>query len=180
MPITIYGSSSSHIDPRFFDAARETGERIARVGETLVSGGGRNGLMAAAIEGARDAGGSTIGILPQFMVERCWQHPDLTEMIAVPDMHTRKAQMAAMARAVIALPGGIGTFEELMEIMTWRQLGLWNGEIWILNTLGYYDPILEMLRRAEDMGFMRKSAAKEGEDDSPLFRVATTPSEITL
>lgn len=134
--------------------------------------------MGAAIDGAQAAGGVTIGILPQFMIDRGWNHPDLTQTISVADMHTRKAEMARLARLVVALPGGIGTFEELMEIITWRQLGLWAGEIWILNTLGYYDPILAMFRRAEEMGFMRKAAAAEAPDE--LFHVASTPEEIPL
>ena len=107
--ICVYGASSSRIDPIYKDAARQTGQLIAMSGCPLVCGGGRGGLMAQAIEGANSKGGITIGVLPQFMIDRQWQHPDLGRMIATPDMHRRKQTMASMSRAVIALPGGIGT-----------------------------------------------------------------------
>lgn len=153
--ICVYGASSSHIDEKYKAAARRLGLLVAEAGYALVSGGGRGGLMAEAIEGATERGGTTIGVLPQFMVDREWQHPALTTMITTPDMHTRKRTMASHASAVVAMPGGIGTLEELMEIVTWRQLGLYAGTVVILNVAGFYDPLLSMLERCAEQGFMR-------------------------
>lgn len=168
--ICIYGASSSRIDPEYIDQAFTTGQLIARAGYRLVCGGGRGGLMAAAIEGALDAGGQTVGVLPQFMIDREWQHPGLTEVISTPTMHVRKATMASLSDAVIALPGGIGTLEELLEIITWRQLKLYGGNVVILNTRGYYDPLLAMLGKCEAEGFMRPGNHR-------LFEVAANPQE---
>lgn len=168
--ITVYGASSEQINPAYKEAARQLGREIARAGLALVSGGGKAGLMKAAIEGATAEGGLTIGVLPQFMVDNDWQHPALTQMIVTPDMHSRKETMARRSIAAIACPGGCGTFEELTEIITWRQLNLYRGQVVILNTLGYYDPLLELLDRAIDQGFMR-------EDHRRLYFVASTPAE---
>ncbi|MDE7153475.1 MAG: TIGR00730 family Rossman fold protein [Muribaculaceae bacterium] len=168
--ITVYCASSSHIDEAYFQAARQLGELIARCGITLVTGSGRTGLMGAVNQGAIDAGGKTIGVIPQFMYERQWQHPGLSELIVTPDMHRRKEKMAQLADAVIALPGGIGTFEELMEIITWRKLGLFDGQIIILNVNHYYDPILAMLGDAVAKGFMKTL-------DLGLWKVAETPEQ---
>lgn len=168
--IVVYGASSEQINPVYKEAAFELGREIARRGLGLICGGGKAGLMKAAIDGAGSENGYTIGVLPQFMVDRQWQHPDLDEMIATPDMHSRKQTMARLSSAAIACPGGCGTFEELMEIITWRQLNLYRGQVVILNTLGYYDPLLEMLKRTVEQGFMRA-------DHTALWSVASTPSE---
>ncbi|MBO4955942.1 MAG: TIGR00730 family Rossman fold protein [Muribaculaceae bacterium] len=153
--ITVYGASSENIPRSFKDAAFEVGRLIALSEHPLVCGGGRAGLMRCAIEGAHSAGGVTIGVLPAFMVAKEWQHPALTQMIETPDMHTRKATMASLSQAAIACPGGVGTFEELLEIITWRQLGLYKGNVVILNVDGYYDPLIAMLREAVAAGCMR-------------------------
>ena len=100
------------------------------------------GLMGAVTEGAIQAGGTAIGVLPQFMLDRGWNHPSLTTTIATPDMHARKHTMADMSRGAIALPGGIGTFEEMFEIITWRQLELYTGPMVIGNFMGFYDILL--------------------------------------
>lgn len=168
--ITVYGASSEEIDPRYKEAAYELGRRIAEAGCSLVCGGGKAGLMKAAIDGAVDAGGEAIGVLPHFMVENAWQYQRLTSMIDTPDMHSRKHTMARMSCAAIACPGGCGTFEELMEIITWRQLNLYRGQVVILNTAGYYDPLLQLLERAVEQGFMHP-------DHRRLYAVASTPEE---
>ena len=168
--IVVYGASSEDIKQEYKDAARETGKLIAEAGCALVCGGGRQGLMKAAIDGALDAGGEAIGVLPQFMIDNNWQHPGLTRMIATASMHERKHTMAMMAVAAIACAGGCGTFEELLEIITWRQLNLYRGQVVILNTDGYYDPMLQMFDRAIEQGFMHA-------DHKRLFTVATTAAE---
>lgn len=154
--VTIYGASSPLVALKYKEAAYALGEALAKAGMDIVSGGGREGLMAAAINGALDSGGRAIGVLPDFMVERGWNHPNLSEMITVASMHERKRTMASLSRAAIALPGGCGTFEELLEIITWRQLGLYQGHIVILNVDGYYDPLIGMLDRSIAERFMNE------------------------
>lgn len=168
--ICIYGASSSSIDQSYKNAAFRVGELIAESGYGLVCGGGRGGLMAAAIEGALSKGGHTTGVLPSFMIEREWQHPQLSEIIKTDDMHHRKRTMAELSQAVIALPGGVGTLEELLEIITWKQLKLYYGNIVILNTDKYYNPLLKMLSDTIDKGFMRKGSKR-------LWETAETPEE---
>ncbi|MDE6460341.1 MAG: TIGR00730 family Rossman fold protein [Paramuribaculum sp.] len=166
--ICVYGASRDSVADRFKQDAFAVGELVASKGMVLVSGGGRGGLMASAINGALSAGGTTVGVLPQFMVEKGWQHEGLTRMITCADMHTRKRTMAEMSAGVIALPGGVGTLDELMEIITWRQLGLYSGKVVILNTDGFYDPLLEMFEKITKLKFMRQSR-------NTLWIVADTP-----
>lgn len=168
--IVVYGASSARINPEYKEAAYRLGREIALRGMTLVSGGGRSGLMAASIEGAVEAGGRAVGVLPQFMADRGWGHPALSEVIVTDGMHSRKRTMASMTRAAIALPGGCGTLEELMEIITWRQLGLYGGNVVIADIDGYYSPLLQMLRRTIEQGFMRS-------DHTGLWSVAADPVE---
>lgn len=168
--VTIYGASSPAIDRRYLDAGYCVGRLLGERGVDLICGGGRSGIMASAIDGALAAGGTATGVLPGFMVERGWQHPGLTRMEVTPDMHSRKELMAALAHGVIALPGGVGTLEELLEIITWHQLGLFQGNVVILNIDGYYDPLLSMLGKSIDEHFMNP-------DHASLWMVASTPEE---
>ena len=168
--ITVYCASSNNIDEAYFADAKQLGKLLAQCGITLVTGSGKMGLMGAVNDGSIENGGHTIGVIPQFMYERQWQHPGLSELIVTPDMHRRKEKMAELADAVIALPGGVGTFEELLEIITWRKLGLFHGQIIILNTLGYYDPLLQMLHDAASKRFM-------GNIDLGLWKVDETPQQ---
>lgn len=171
--VAVYCASSSNVHPRYLAAARETGGLIAGAGLDLVCGGGAGGLMAAAIEGAVDAGGRAVGVLPRFMIDKGWAHPRLTEMVDTPDMHVRKATMAGRSRAAIALAGGIGTLDELCEMMTWHQLGLFAGPVIIVNTDGFYDPFLAMLDRMNAEGFMRG-------DTLPVIVVATPAEALEI
>jgi len=166
--IVVYGASSATAEQVFVDAAYQLGGLIAKAGKRLVSGAGSTGLMAAVENGVLDSGGTAIGIIPQFMVDNGWLHKGLTETIITPTMHDRKSRMARMADAVIALPGGTGTFEELFEIITWKMLGLFVKPIIILNTDHYYDPILQMLDRTAERHFMNPVFKK-------LWAVADTP-----
>jgi hypothetical protein len=168
--VCVFCASSANIDARYLEAARELGRLLAEGGWRCVNGGGAVGLMGAVTDGALDADGEVTGVIPKFMVDNGWCYDRLEDVIITADMHQRKQMMSEMADAVIALPGGVGTLEELLETLTWRQLGLVKVPVIILNTLGYYDHLLAMLRHAIDEGFMKSS-------HSALWQVATTPAE---
>ena len=168
--VCVFCASSADIDPRYLEAARELGRLLAEGGWRCVNGGGAVGLMGAVTDGALDAGGEVTGVIPKFMVDNGWCYDRLDDVIITADMHQRKQMMSEMGDAVIAMPGGVGTLEELLETLTWRQLGLVKVPVIILNTLGYYDGLLEMLRHAIDEGFMKTSHAR-------LWQVAATPEE---
>lgn len=170
MNITIYGASSGQAGDVFVNAAAELGRELARRGHTLINGAGRLGLMAASANACLEAGGKAIGVIPQFMIEQGWQHDGMTQLIITPDMHERKQRMAALSDACIALPGGVGTMEELLEIITWKQLGLYLKPIIVLNTAGYYDALLSQLEAAVDQRFMRPQHAT-------IWGVASTPEK---
>lgn len=168
--ICVYCASSSHIDQAYIDAAFTLGKLIVSAGNQVVCGAGRAGLMGALIDGAIAQNGQAIGVIPQFMVENGWHHSQLTKMEVTDNMHERKKRMAELSSAVIALPGGCGTMEELLEIITWRQLGLYSGNIVILNISEYYNPLIQMLEQATNQGFMKA-------DHAQLWQVATTPED---
>ena len=168
--VCVFCASSANIDQRYLEAARELGALLAQGQWRCVNGGGAVGLMGAWTDGAIDAGGEVTGVIPKFMVDNGWCYDRLEDVIVTADMHQRKQMMSEMADAVIAMPGGVGTFEELLETLTWRQLGLVKVPVIILNTLGYYDPLLAMLHHAIDEGFMKPS-------HSQLWTVASTPIE---
>ena len=127
--------------------------------------------MGCVANSALEQGGTVTGVIPQFMIERDWCHKGLSNLVVTQDMHERKQTMARMSDATIALPGGCGTLEELLEIITWKQLGLYTHPIIILNTAGYYDPLLQMLQNAIDNRFMHDIHAR-------LWHVAHTPDEV--
>lgn len=170
MNITVYAASSGQVSAVYLDAARNLGTLIAQRGHALVNGAGRTGLMGATTEGVLASGGSAIGVIPQFMVDEGWHNTDMSELIVTPDMHTRKQTMAEISGACIALPGGVGTLEELLEIITWKQLGLYLKPIVVLNIDGYFNPLLEQLKTAVDQRFMRQ-------EHQQIWSVATTPEE---
>ena len=168
--VCVYCASSTQIDEKYFRAAEELGRLIAQKGLRLITGAGNQGLMNAIEEGSLAAGGKVTGIIPTFMMEEGWHHTGLTELIETRTIHERKEMMAKLSDGVIALPGGCGTLEELLEIITWKQLGLYLNPIIILNIDGYYDHLLAQLRQAIDENFMR---AIHGD----IWKVATTPDE---
>lgn len=170
MTVCVYCASSTQVPDVYFEAATRLGEILAREGIHLVNGAGSIGLMAATSDSALAHGGSVTGVIPRFMVEQGWHHQSLTQLIETDTMHERKQLMAKMADAVIALPGGCGTLEELLEIITWKQLGLYLNPIVILNVNGYFDPLIEMLNRAVSERFMRA-------EHLDIWRVAQTPEE---
>lgn len=154
--VAVYAASSSQVSSEYIDAAAELGRTLAAEGIEIVYGAGKVGLMGALADAALDAGGKVTGVIPQFMVDNGWCREKLTNLIVTPDMHTRKEKIVSLADATIALPGGVGTLEELMEIITWKQLGLYANPIVILNTRGYFNPLKEMLERAVEEKFMRE------------------------
>ena len=168
--VCVYSASSTKIAPVYFAAAEELGRLLAKRGINLINGAGSIGLMAATSNAALQAGGTVTGVIPRFMVEQGGHHLGLTRLVETETMHERKQLMAQMSDAVIALPGGCGTMEELLEIITWKQLGLFLNPIVVLNIDGFYDPLLEMLQRAIDGRFMRP-------EHRGIWQVATTPEE---
>lgn len=168
--VCVYSASSTKIDPVYFDVARELGRLLGEKHIRLVNGAGNMGLMSAVADAAIAAGGEVTGVIPRFMVEQGWHHTGLTELVEVESMHERKKMMADLSDAVIALPGGCGTLEELLEVITWKQLGLYLNPIIILNVKGYFNPLLDMLRKAVDENFMR-------EQHGAIWHVAQTPQE---
>lgn len=168
--ICVYCASSGRIDQAYVDDAYQLGKLLAQNDMDCVNGAGAVGLMRAVSDGVLDAGGHVTGVIPKFMVDNGWCYDRLLEVIITPDMHERKQQMAEMTDAVIALPGGCGTLEELLEAITWRQLGISQRPIVLLNTRGYYDSLIAMLEHSVSEGFMRASHAT-------LWTVASTPQD---
>lgn len=154
--ITVYGASAAGLDKVFHDAARQLALTAVEKGVAVITGGGTQGMMGTVNDTVLQAGGTAIGIIPRFMVDKGWGHTSLSAIEVTDGMHSRKALMAELSTGVIALPGGVGTLDELMEIITWRQLGLFQGNVVILNVDGYWDNLLAMLNTAETRGFMRK------------------------
>jgi uncharacterized protein (TIGR00730 family) len=145
--ICIYAASSAHCDAQYREDAHLLGETLARAGHTLVYGGGAVGSMGALADGALGAGGEVIGIIPRFMVELEWAHANLSALELVEDMRERKHQLLTGSDAVIALPGGCGTLEELFEAITLKRLGIYHKPIVLLNTRGYWTPWAEFMQR---------------------------------
>jgi len=146
------------------------GREIAHHKLRLVYGGGRTGLMGLVADSVLTHGGEVVGIMPKGLVEREIQHTGLTELHIVDTMHERKAMMAALADAFIALPGGFGTYDELMEIITWAQLGMHSKPILIVNVAGFYDPFFQLVEHSVREGFVRQI-------DSQLLRYTDDPSQ---
>lgn len=168
--VCVYCASSTQIDDKYFQTAEQLGALIAQNGLRLITGAGNLGLMNTIEEAALAAGGKVTGVIPTFMVREGWHHTGLTELIETPSMHERKQTMANLSDGVIALPGGCGTMEELLEIITWKQLGLYLNPIVVLNVDGYYDSLLAQLSKAVEENFMRDIHAD-------IWTVATTPEE---
>lgn len=153
--LCVFCGSSSGRDPIHLRHAKALGELLAARGLGLVYGGAHVGLMGALADAVLAAGGEVIGVIPEGLVEREIAHPGLSELIVTPNMHARKAAMAARADAFLALPGGLGTLEELFEVWTWAELGLHAKPCGLLDQTGYYAALLAFLQNAVDEGFMR-------------------------
>ena len=168
--IAVYCASSTQISECYFRDARRLGQLMAERGVTLVNGAGNMGLMAESSNGCLEAGGKAIGVIPTFMIKEGWCHDGMTEIIETADMHERQAKMAEITDAGIFLPGGIGTFAEMTELIVWKQLGLYLKPVILLNTNGYFDSMLNTLNHAIRENFMRPVHAD-------IWRVAPTPEE---
>ena len=171
--VCVYCGSREGSDSRYAEAAVATGQWIGSRGGQLVYGGGRNGLMGVVANATVAAGGRVVGIIPRALVDREMANDACTELMVVETMHERKRLMAERSDAFLALPGGIGTFEELFEVWTWRQLGYHDKPIGLLNVAGYYDPLLAFLRtgvQAQFMGDWLMDLLAVGNEPAPLLR----------
>ncbi len=169
--ICVFCGSSSGDNPRFGDAARDTGRAIARRGWTLVYGGGRVGLMGVLANAALEAGGEVVGVIPRFLYEWEVGHDGLTRLEIVETLTERKQRMGELSGAFLSLPGGIGTLDELFEAWSWAQLGLQPKRSALLNVAGYYDGLVAFLDRATASGFMKPQ-------HRALLAVGTDPERL--
>lgn len=169
--ICVYLGSRRGEDPSFMAAAKQFGQCLAERGHGLVYGGASVGLMGALADATMAAGGEVTGVMPHHLIDREQAHTGLTQLIRVADMHERKAQMAQRADAFVMLPGGIGTFEEFFESWTWRYLGLHEKPIGVLDTSGFYRPLLDFLDSTVAQGFLNS-------DTRASVVSATTPDEL--
>lgn len=169
--VSVFCASSNKIAKIYFDAARKLGLVLAEHGIAANYGGGAMGLMGMLANTMMEAGGSIRGIIPQFMVEQGWNHPFVKDMLIVTDMHERKKKLTENIDAFIALPGGIGTLEELLEIMTHKQLGQVLLPIIIINANHFFDPFLEMLGKMVEENFMR-------EVHQDIWQVVEDPEDV--
>ncbi|PTL76157.1 TIGR00730 family Rossman fold protein [Vitiosangium sp. GDMCC 1.1324] len=158
--VCVFCGSRMGARPDYLEGARALGTELARRGLALVYGGTSVGLMGAMADAVLAGGGKVVGVLPKVLSDREIAHPRLTELHLVDSMHTRKAMMAERADAFIAMPGGVGTFEELFEITTWAQLGIHHKPIGLLNVADFYAPLLALMRRAVDEGFIPETRAQ--------------------
>ncbi|WP_147045369.1 TIGR00730 family Rossman fold protein [Methylobacterium gnaphalii] len=169
--VCVYCGSGFGSDPAFKGAAVAVGRALGEAGINLVYGGGNVGLMGTVAHAALQAGGHVTGIIPDFLKSRERMLEDIQETIVVDDMHTRKKLMFDRADAFVAMPGGIGTLEELIEQMTWAQLGQHAKPILLLSINGFWDPLLTLLAHMRDHGFLRPGL-------DPSFLVATDPADV--
>lgn len=168
--ICIFGASSSNIDEAYFEAAYEVGRLIAESGFGMVFGAGGRGLMGRAARGCYDAGGRIIGVIPEKLNKPGIYFENCTERIETATMHERKAKMESLSCGFIALGGGFGTLEEFMEVLTLKQLSYMDPAIVLLNTRGYYDPLIAQLENCYKEGFTNREFAE-------IYHVASTPEE---
>ncbi|MDE6144717.1 MAG: TIGR00730 family Rossman fold protein, partial [Muribaculaceae bacterium] len=153
--VTVYCASSPDAPEVFMRAAYDLGVELARAGFGTVTGAGSSGLMGEVVRGTLASGGEAIGVIPQFMVDRGWANPLMTELHVTADMYERKRLLSTLGCGAVALPGGLGTLDELMDLLTQCQLGLYRHPVVILNTDGFYDSLLAQLHHADSCRMMR-------------------------
>lgn len=171
MTVCIFASSSSKISSDYAAAASRLGVLLAQAGMSVVYGGGGIGLMRNVADAVIENHGRITGVIPAFMMDAGWDHSGVSDMIVTNDMGERKRQMFALANAVVALPGGIGTLEELTEAITLKQLGLFKGPIIMLNTRDFYKPLIEFLDHMITGNFLRF-------EHKGIWEIASTPEEV--
>src|SRR5664280_277244 len=171
MTVCIFASSSSRINKEYASAASGLGLLLATAGMDVVFGGGGIGLMGKLADAVLENGGRITGVIPSFMKDEGWDHSEVKEMILTPDMGERKKKMFALADAIIALPGGVGTLEELTEAITLKQLGLFRGPIIILNTLNFYKSLIDFLEHMVSGNFLRY-------EHKGMWEIAETIEEV--
>jgi uncharacterized protein (TIGR00730 family) len=189
LSLCVYCGSRAGDTPAYAGAADELGAAIGRSGGRLVYGGGKVGLMGRVADATLAAGGRVLGVIPQALMDREVGHRGITELVVVPTMHERKQRMAEAADAFVALPGGIGTLEELYEVWSWQQLGYHDKPVALLNVDGYYDALLAFMGTSRDRGFVTPSqhdALIVERDVAPLMsrlaaaaRRATAPDDYS-
>jgi len=156
MNICVFCGSATGNNPVFSQTARELGHLIGRNGHSLIYGGGNIGLMGVLADSVLESKGRVVGVIPDFLIQREVGHLGVTELIKVSSMHQRKQKMADLADVFLAMPGGWGTLDELAEILTWKQLHILNKPIGILNTLGFFSPLLIMMNNMVEQGFLKE------------------------
>ena len=173
MTVCVFASSSSRIDKEYAAAATNLGLLLAQAGIDVVYGGGGIGLMGKLADSVLENGGKVTGVIPSFMKDEGWDHAGVIDMIVTHDMGERKKRMFALADAIVALPGGVGTLEELTEAMTLKQLGLYNGPIIILNTMDFYKSFIEFLEHMVSGNFLRF-------EHKGMWEIAATTAEVMI
>ena len=171
MKVCVFASSSNRIDGEYSSAASSLGTLLARAGIHVVYGGGGIGLMGKLADSVLAAGGDITGVIPGFMLDEGWDHSGVKDMVVTDDMGERKKNMFAMADAIVALPGGVGTLEELTEAITLKQLGIFKGPVVILNTLNFYRSFIEFLDHMVEGHFLRS-------EHTIIWEVVNTPGEV--
>lgn len=171
MNVCVFCGSASGFDAEYSSAARELGQMLAQNGHTLVYGGGSVGLMGIIAQAVLASKGKVIGIIPAFLLDREVGHDRLSRLEVVETMHERKLRMAQLSNAILILPGGIGTLDETAEMLTWRQLGLIHHPFGLLNTRGYFDTFLQMLKEMQSRGFLAPNFLD-------IVHIAGSPSEL--
>jgi uncharacterized protein (TIGR00730 family) len=171
MKICVFCGSSSGTNPVYSHTAKELGIRIAQANHSLVYGGGNIGLMGIVADAVLENKGQVIGVIPRFLMDREVGHAGLTSLEVVTSMHERKKRMADLADAIVAIPGGWGTLEELAEILTWKQLGLISQPVGLLNVNGFFDPLLDQMERMVREGFLRA-------ENLASIKISASPVEI--
>ncbi|MDR3706287.1 MAG: TIGR00730 family Rossman fold protein [Paludibacteraceae bacterium] len=169
--VCVYCAASAKANQEYLSAAEELGKYLSKHNVHCVYGGGHVGLMGSLADSMIKHNGEITGIIPRFMQEENWNHKGLKNLIVTETMHERKARMASMSDAAIALPGGCGTMEELLEIITWKQLGLYPKPIIIVNIEGYFNPLIEMLKKAIEEKFMKAEHAI-------MWQVVSLPDQV--
>ena len=169
--ICVYCASSPKVHEDYFIAARQLGREFAKNGITTIFGGGGTGLMGELADSALETNGNVIGVIPKFMEKLEWSHRGINKLHIVETLHERKELMAKLSDAIVALPGGCGTFEELMEIITWKRLGIYFNPVIIVNVRNYYAPLIELLENSIKENFMNQEHAD-------MWSVVDSPEDV--